>query len=1254
MPRDVADLAKQLTRATEDGFRDRLRARGQAQSMIRREGILPEGSPSFSAYLDQDLLDYGYSMMSTALRILEAYSSHPEPADLDGFEGRRVTETFNDDESINDQLASSRNAFLQASYALEAATRNADPDTPELEFHRLIAGAASHMAGYAARAFSLVEASRISGRLSPMELTLADLLMRDLSSIEERALRVRLAPESSDESLTAALTLDDEHEEVDSDDNEDYLGEQEYSSGAPTDPESLSNLGPITILLSEHYLSSVSAALFAIAFGRSELMTTALADLRLGEDACNDISAPGPWWVFRLYRHIVSDLDATSILRNIPSDPPGSGTSGASIEASMNMETTDGGATMPWPTLSDRASRFAPKSSVAPDAGSLWEHLRNTYVAVLMSRDRAEIDLWPSQLHIVERIFKNTRDLVVSLPTGAGKTRIAELCILQCLAQKRRAVFVTPLRALSAQTERIMEETFAPLGIRVSSLYGSMGANELDGDALRESDIVISTPEKLDFAIRSEPNLLDDVGLVILDEGHMIGVEEREVRYEAQIQRLLRRADANSRRIVCLSAVFPENDQLTDFVNWITEDDPGGLHMENWRPTRQQFGLVEWRKDGYARLTATLGEDKTFIPRYFEEVPPTGRRKNPFPQNQNEMTLATAWRLVEEGQTVLIYCPLKSSVGTLASLIVTLHRQGLIESIMPEGVDISNAVAIGAEWFGANHDILKCLQLGVAIHHGSLPGPFRREMEALLHQKFLKVTIASPTLAQGLNLSASAVLFSSLYRHKELLKGAEFANVIGRAGRAYVDTEGLVLCPIFEPYDQVMAQRKRANWNKLTTGARTRDLKSGLITIGMMMLKRMHTAAGSPNVSAFVTYVTGSINWSLPEIVGEDPAETDSAAATWAANIARLDTALLSVIGDEDASDAEIIQVLADAMHESLWERQLHRQGEHTRTLLRAIVEQRAQYLWNSSTRLQRRGWYLAGLGAGSGSELARVAPTIVEFTIAAEVHLMTGAAKEATRQIVALAEQVFTISTFEPKAKVGDWRALLAKWLAGEPLSEMNEEQMTVAEFIESDIVYRLVWGIEAARVFEQAQGNVEAELVNGAATAALESGTLNRPAAILLRSGFDHRSAAVKAVIDTDADFIDASGMRNWVISLDAALATNPDWPTKASRSSWEEFVRRLWTLDRRRWKLHAFSVQNVDWNEVPNAGDWLRVTKKTSGTAVLWSPGFEQLGTVDLALSQQSGGVHYAVYDSEGVLHLCHRGPDDWLASGVASQG
>lgn len=88
---------------------------------------------------------------------------------------------------------------------------------------------------------------------------------------------------------------------------------------------------------------------------------------------------------------------------------------------------------------------------------------------------------------------------------------------------------------------------------------------------------MVATPEKLDFALRNDLSLLDDVGLLVFDEGHMIGLSERKVRYEVQIQRLLRRADAAQRRIVCLSAILPEGDQLDDFAAWLRRDQESGL-----------------------------------------------------------------------------------------------------------------------------------------------------------------------------------------------------------------------------------------------------------------------------------------------------------------------------------------------------------------------------------------------------------------------------------------------------------------------------------------------------------------------------------------------------------------------------------------------------------------------------------------------------------------------------------------------------
>lgn len=1165
MSRDAQALAANLNAATDAGFRGRLLARGQAQSMIRRDGVLPDGSPEFSTFLDADLLNYGYALLANGLDLLEELE-----ADGDG------------ETTSRRQVA--RVAFIQSSYALDAATRNA-ADAPDKMFHRLIAGAASHLGGYAARAFSLMEGSRASGRLTPMELTLADLTMRSLDAIEERTRLLRTSVEVSDDFLLAALSIDD----------------NDGADDVVVDP-----LGPVALLLSENYLSAVSTGLFAIEVGDPALLSDALEDLALGERASLDVCAPGPWWIYRLTRRMLGDLFDTSIGTNVPVDPPAGG----------------------------------------EDDVPRWRYLRRTFIECLLARGRSEIDLWPSQLHVVDRIFADARDLVVALPTSAGKTRIAELAILACLSQGRRTVYVTPLRALSAQTEQVLARTFGPLGVRVSSLYGSMGISDVDDDTLRSSEIVVATPEKLDFALRSDPSVLDDVGLVVLDEGHMIGASEREVRYEAQIQRLLRRPDASTRRIVCLSAVFPSGTELEDFVAWITDDEPEGLHQEAWRPTLQRFGLVEWLGD-HARLAITLGSDQPFIPRYFEAEQPTGRRQKQFPADQRELVIATAWRLVEEGQTVLIFCPQRNSVEPYAREIITLHRQGLIGAVLPENVDLSGALVVGAEWFGADHPILKCLELGIAIHHGALPGPFRREVEKLLHEGKLKVTVASPTLAQGLNLSASAVLFHSLKRGRELLKGSDFANVIGRAGRAFVDTEGLVLYPIFEPR-AYQRERLRQDWLQLTQGEGGKALISGLIAVGLALLRRMRTSRGTEPIEPFLDYLTGGPDWTFPVLQQESADDQATAAAAWRSNLSLLDIGILSIIGDGAYNDDPDVatQVIADALVDSLWARQLRRRNSATATAVRELVMGRVRHLWRTSTSSQRRGWYLAGLDADAGATLSAISGHVIELIGQIEIDLADEDHAAACDGLVEVATALFRLDTFAPEVAVEDWTEVLRHWVQGLSLADLPGDRVAVAQFIESDLVYRLVWGMEAARVFEAAQGNVLADTLSGAAVAAIETGTFNRSASVLIRSGFDHRLAAIKAVVSTGAEFYSAAEMRQWINNLDPSQAYDEAWPSPESRPAWELFSLHARRARLRQWRRRNEDIDDVTWyGDVPDANTWLRITDLGADTVQIWSTGFDVLGEASVRLNPERRGILRAqrLSGSPGI-RLLYRGPRD----------
>ncbi|WP_430454738.1 DEAD/DEAH box helicase [Rhodopirellula europaea] len=226
---------------------------------------------------------------------------------------------------------------------------------------------------------------------------------------------------------------------------------------------------------------------FAIRTGLSQFAVNAIEMLHSCVDAAEQLKHVPLWWICVLARHLVDDLWGRSLHELLPVDP---------------------------------------------ENGDDWNRLRQDFIELLSQRNIAEIDLWPSQISAAMRVIDESDSLVVALPTSSGKTRIAELCILKCLAAGRRVIYVTPLRALSAQVEQTLGRSFKPLGFSVTSVYGASGIGASDVDTMKSANIVVATPEKLDFAIRQDAEVIDDVGLIVLDEGHMIGLSEREIRYE--------------------------------------------------------------------------------------------------------------------------------------------------------------------------------------------------------------------------------------------------------------------------------------------------------------------------------------------------------------------------------------------------------------------------------------------------------------------------------------------------------------------------------------------------------------------------------------------------------------------------------------------------------------------------------------------------------------------------------------------------
>ncbi len=698
----------------------------------------------------------------------------------------------------------------------------------------------------------------------------------------------------------------------------------------------------------------------------------------------------------------------------------------------------------------------------------------------------------------------------------------------------------------------------------------------------------------------------------------------------------------------------PDGNQLDDFVNWLRRDQPGGLVKSNWRPTRLRYGEVMWNGQ-IARLNLRVGQERPFVPRFLTgAVPPVGKRKKVFPKDLGELCLATAWRLVGDGQSVLVFCPVRAHVEPFASRVIDLNLRGALPSLLTADEAVLNtAIVLGEEWLGADHPILRCLKLGVAIHHGALPTAYRKEIERLLRENVLKVTISSPTLAQGLNLSATTVIIHSLYRNKDRIETSEFKNVIGRAGRAYVDVEGLVLYPIFDDH-----ARRLDQWEKLIADVTSREMESGLLRLVVTLLQRMHKRVGG-TVEQLTEYVLNNAEaWTFPEVAGEKPEDREQARVDWGRYTASLDTAILSLIGENDIPDEGIADALDTILQSSLWERCLNRGNDVRRAALKATLVSRSKLIWARSTAGQRRGYFLAGIGLDTGHALDAMAAEGNQLLVTANGTLLAGDYDAAIAAITAIAERVFTISPFMPDKVPENWRDILACWLLGEPLNAVGAgHEAETLQFVEDGLVYRLPWAMEAIRVRGLANGDVigdmGAQLEDfelGLAVSAVETGTMNRSASILIQAGFSSRLAAIKAVNDTAATFANGFELQQWLASELVTLLSNQlNWPTPETHRMWRSFVEGFAPLDKAVWKEQRYRAP-VIWrpNQNQPAGTPVRLHHVNGQAAVISADG-QLLGTLNAPLNPaRKGLVRSAVMPESGWIFVSYLGPEDlWIA-------
>ncbi len=188
------------------------------------------------------------------------------------------------------------------------------------------------------------------------------------------------------------------------------------------------------------------------------------------------------------------------------------------------------------------------------------------------------VELRPSQVKSVKAGLFSSRNLLVCTPTASGKTLVAEMGFLNCVLNlRKKAVYVVPLRALASEKFYSFKKHYPSLRIGLST-------GELDSDdkGLGGFDVVIVTSEKFDSLLRHRSSWLKSVGLIVVDEIHLLNDQSRGPTLEVVLAII--KKEFSGAQIIGLSATIGNAKELAEWLD-------AGLVIDSWRPVRLKKGV---------------------------------------------------------------------------------------------------------------------------------------------------------------------------------------------------------------------------------------------------------------------------------------------------------------------------------------------------------------------------------------------------------------------------------------------------------------------------------------------------------------------------------------------------------------------------------------------------------------------------------------------------------------------------------------
>jgi helicase len=372
--------------------------------------------------------------------------------------------------------------------------------------------------------------------------------------------------------------------------------------------------------------------------------------------------------------------------------------------------------------------------------------------------------LYPPQEMALNHGILEGKSVLMTTPTASGKTLIAMMAIHNALKRNKKAVYLTPLRALASEKYDDMKALETLNFGRKIKVMVATGDYDSSGKELAAADVIVLTNEKMDTLFRHNAEWLDDIGLFVSDEVHLIGDRERGATLEMMLTKV--RKHYPQSQIVALSATVANSTEIADWLDC-------ELVESDWRPTKLVEGVYE---HGIIRMS-----DGTT-----------------FRVNNSGISSAVdiAIDCVYEGGQALIFAETRKRAASLAAKAT----EGIYKQLNKAARELAAKTSSEILSRGDDTEITKTLsQLvskGVAFHHAGLAPSSREIVEGSFRKGIIKLLTATPTLAAGVNLPARRVVISSILRYDSEygrnlpISVLEYKQLCGRAGRPQYDTTG--------------------------------------------------------------------------------------------------------------------------------------------------------------------------------------------------------------------------------------------------------------------------------------------------------------------------------------------------------------------------------------------------------------------------------------------------------------------------------